>query len=93
MSKPYEPNELPTSAELHAELDELLLAPHPAEPLAPTGRRHVAAYAELRRLYAEELPTGRFGGPFAVPPRTSPEEAAAHRAVIEAAYRRGGEAA
>lgn len=61
----------------------------------------VPTEAELRRLYAEELPTGRFGGPYAVPSRpaeelsrTSPEEAAAHRAVIEAAYRRrGGEAA
>lgn len=56
----------------------------------------------LRRLYAEELPTGTFGGPYALPPRsrkelprTSPEDAAEHRAVLAAAAcpRRRGEAA
>lgn len=52
--------------------------------------------AELRRLYAEEVPTGRFGGgPAEAPPRPiTPEQAEANRAALAAAvYTRRGEAA
>lgn len=35
---------LPTSEELFAELDSLLLAPHPAEPVGGTQRRGVSRY-------------------------------------------------
>jgi hypothetical protein len=42
----------------------------------------------LERLLAEELPTGTFGGRPEPAPAISQEEAASHRATLEAAIRK-----